>query len=159
VNRKFANLTGLRVVDCSIVPTLLGGNTNAPAIMIGENSAKAGWRRSALRPLLCSNSLLTGNLTGNFAKMWPLPRRSLQLVEPPQGVRDKFPTHRNRELFSSIREFWRGSSEFLPAKLKSSADEVFGTHTSSNGVLTHRYFKKCQGALGCRLTMPSYGLA
>jgi choline dehydrogenase-like flavoprotein len=42
VNRKFANLTGLRVVDCSIVPTLLGGNTNTPAIMIGENSAKAG---------------------------------------------------------------------------------------------------------------------
>jgi len=77
VNRKFANLTGLRVVDCSIVPTLLGGNTNAPAIMIGENSAKAGWRRSADGPLLCFNSPLTGNFTGNFAKSWLLARQRL----------------------------------------------------------------------------------
>ncbi|HOX88660.1 MAG TPA: GMC family oxidoreductase N-terminal domain-containing protein [Burkholderiaceae bacterium] len=45
---RVRQVTGLRVADCSVIPSLVSGNTNAPAMMIGERAAgfiRADWRR------------------------------------------------------------------------------------------------------------------
>ena len=73
----------------------------------------AGWRRSANRSRLHANSLLSGNLTGNFAILRHLETVLAQETAVLQPLIEQFPTQINREIISEIREFLSDNRDFF----------------------------------------------
>jgi hypothetical protein len=64
-----------------------------------------GWRRSADRARLRAISLLSGNLTGNFAIIGHLETVLAQETPVLQSLIEQFPTRANREDIPGNRDF------------------------------------------------------
>ena len=69
-----------------------------------------------IEPVSTSNSLLAGNLAGNFLKKGLRRRFSRLKRGQDQSLMSKFPAQRSREFFYRSRELYQGSREFCAHK-------------------------------------------
>jgi hypothetical protein len=85
-----------------------------------EPMSKTRWQRPhclaevavQIGPVSRPNSLITGNLTGNFSNLGLLPRNAILIHEQIQSLAAKFPTQWNREFFWRNRESRASNREF-----------------------------------------------
>jgi hypothetical protein len=102
--RKLETLRSQRTPASTRLPTL--------ALAVLRNFEIAGWRRSADRARLHVISLLSGNLTGNFAILRHLETVLAQETAVLQPLITQFPLQINREIISRNREILVGNREF-----------------------------------------------
>ena len=75
-----------------------------------------GWRRSADRARLHSNSLLSGNLTGKFMDLGSQPALSTQDIPVPGSFLAQFPNKGIREIMLVIRDWIQENREDFLAR-------------------------------------------
>jgi hypothetical protein len=97
-------------------------------------------------PVSMENSLLSGNLIGNFAKFGSLGRIQAEIAAAAQALVREFPKKENREFFRSNREFRSDNREFASLGTLTS-------RTENNGEMD-KVVDAIQSSLGGRLTDP-----
>jgi hypothetical protein len=77
--------------------------------------------------MLCPFSLLTGNFTGNFAKLRLWERQRLQIMPVVAGFPTQIPYSTKQGIIFAEQGIWAGEQRFLSAEIEIVAGWYFGT--------------------------------
>jgi hypothetical protein len=98
-DRTRTDLLGISMRCRQVVRTANPSDRKPTQILMVDDAVLIG-------PVSVSNSLLTGNLTGNFSNLGLFLRFSLLICEQIQSFADKFPTLWNREFFDRTGNYF-----------------------------------------------------